>query len=1130
MMSRNFEFLRPHRPALSSLGGFAERYTTTDPSGALVKLRALVEQIVEAIYDEQRLPKPHRAGLNDLLNELVFTNLVPRVIQQKLHAIRVRGNKAAHGEVARTELSMRLLQEAFDVASWFHLMSGGGKRSDIPNFSMPTASEDSKGRLKREKRALLEKLARQEAELQQLLANLDTEREKRTKLERASVDELTAQTTRAEKAATELDFSEAQTRAFLIDAMLVSAGWDVGNEGADTDEVGQEVQLIGLPTPSGKGSADYVLWGDDGKPLAVIEAKRTAMSAQDGRTQAAQYADALEVAHGLRPVIFYTNGVEIFLWDDGPTQTREAGYPPHRVQGFYSKDSLEYLIYKRANARQLGLISPSTAIAGRMYQMEAVKRVTERFSDMHRKALITQATGTGKTRVAISIVDFLIRARWAKRILFLCDRRELRKQADNAFKEFLPTEPRVFVSSETASDRDKRIYLATYPAMIKAFDSFDVGFFDLIIADESHRSIYNKYRDIFRYFDALQVGLTATPRSVVNHDTYRLFGCEDNDPTAHYSIEDAINHTPPYLVPFRVAKLTTKFLRDGIKWSQMTDEQKQQYEEQVADSGTEYEGKDLDRLVFNRDTSRMIIQNLMDNGIRDAAGSLPGKTIIFARNHQHAVHLEAVFTELYPKYGGNFCRVIDNYDKRAEQLIDDFKSPDNELRIAISVDMLDTGIDVPEIVNLVFAKPVKSYVKFWQMIGRGTRLRADLFGPGKDKREFVIFDHWGNFEYFDEHPDETTPAATTSLMQRVFEARIETARVALESMNEDAFQLAVDLIKADINALKATKAIEVRDNWRDLQTLGKPDTLTGFAAATHAKLVDLVAPLMRWVDVRGHEDARRLDLLIAEMQVAHLQKSSTFADLKGQLQGQVDALRKNLNQVKAKAETIRQVRSADFWNAVDVPALEHVRTELRSIMKHKLRIRPPKFEPRFIDVQDTDEIRERHTPTFDGHELIAYRHRVEGVLKQHFERDPILTRIRAGHAVTDNELDRLARAVLRIDPQIDLKHLPTHINLAGDLHRALRSIVGLDAEAVNDAFIDFSHNHLELSAQQLRFLSMLKAHICANGGLEVDRLYEAPFTTISSDGIDGVFEDALIDELLDLITRFNLPEIQGRTA
>ncbi len=939
MKSKNFEFLRDKRAELATLGAFAERYSTTDPSSALVKLRTFVEQVVEDIYDARNLPKALRANLNDLLMASVFEDSVPDIVIQKMHALRIRGNRAAHGEAAAKDTVRSLLKEAFDVGRWFHVVFDAGNPDEIPAFSAleDTVQEVTKGSLKRQKKELLQKLARQEAQLSDVLKSLDEERKSREELERATEAELASLRTAGQTAATELEFSEAETRKFLIDALLVEAGWDVGANGADTQEVGQEIKVDGQPTKSGDGYADYVLWGDNGKPLAVVEAKKTSKSAEAGRTQAKLYADSLEKRHDQRPIIFYTNGVNTHLWDDA------QNFPPRKLYGFYSKDSLEYLHFQRSQKKTLELVAPKPEIAGRMYQMEAIKRVTERFSEGHRNSLIVQATGTGKTRVSISICDVMLRANWAKRILFLCDRRELRKQADNTFKEFLPTEPRVFVTSKTASDREKRIYLATYPAMIKCFETFDVGFFDLIIADESHRSIYNKYRDIFRYFDACQVGLTATPIHLVDRNTYDLFGCEDRDPTASYTFEEAINHSPRYLTPFRVSKVTTKFLRDGIKYSQMTADEQRQLEAQREDAQLiEHESTDIDRKIFNKDTSRHILRNLMENGISDESGSLPGKTIVFARGHKHAEHLSEVFSELYPMYGGNFCRVIDNYDPRAEQLIDDFKNPDHELRIAISVDMMDTGLDVPEIVNLVFAKPIKSYVKFWQMIGRGTRLCPNLFGPGMHKTEFLIFDHWGNFEYFDEHFEEQSPAPTKSLMERVFRTRVEFARVALEKMNEVAFQGAIKLIRADINFLKNSKAIGVRDHWKNLQELGSEATLKSFAAATHAALVDIVSPLMRWCDIRGNEDAYRHDLLMTSMQTSLLQESGEYADLAGQLKDEVEALPKNLNQVKAKTDSILQVRSDEFWESASLADLEHLRTDLRSIMKHKIVIAAPR--------------------------------------------------------------------------------------------------------------------------------------------------------------------------------------------
>ena len=1123
MESRNFEFVRSRRPELATLAAFAEHYATSDPSSAIIKLRILAEQVVNTIYDEERLPKPYNAGLNDLLLEPAFTDLAPLVVQQKIHNLRKQGNRAAHGAQTSTENAHRLLREAFDVIGWFHLTFDDGAKGDLPDFSVlrfvQTTQEPAVAYAAQAK-ALQDKLAQQEAQLQSLLETLERERKEREKLERATETEREEAQKAATRSADALAFSEAQTRQFLIDTMLIEAGWTV--TGSNSEQVGQEVELTGLPTTSGKGYADYVLWGDDGKPLAVIEAKKTAKSSQQGRTQVQQYADALERKHGRRPVMFYTNGIDVYIWDDA------QGFPPRKIYGIYSKDSLEYLHFQREQKQTLELMNPNPDIAGRPYQLEAVRSVTERFADRHRKALLVQATGTGKTRVAISICELLVRARWVKRILFLCDRLELRKQANNAFKEFLPTEPRTVVSSHTASDREKRIYLATYPAMMQVYDAFDVGFFDLIIADESHRSIYNKYRDLFRYFDAMQVGLTATPVRLLDRNTYGLFGCEDQDPTFNYSLDEAINSSPPYLVPFRVVKVTSKFQRDGIKYSQMTDEQRRQLEQQVEDAETvEHESSDLDKRIFNRDTTRNIIRNLMENGIRDAAGSLPGKTIVFARNHNHAEHLQEIFYDMYPNYGGHFCRVIDNYDAHASQLIDDFKDPLNALRIAISVDMLDTGIDVPEVVNLVFAKPVKSYVKFWQMIGRGTRLCAGLFGPGQDKTEFLIFDHWGNFEYFDEHYQETLPPPQKSLQQRVFDARVALAKTALDKMDEVVFQLAIRLIEADINGLKEAKSIEVRDHWYDLQELGRLDTLEAFSADTHARLLSTAAPLMRWVDVRGHEDAYRFDELMTNLEIERLLGSGQYDDLRGEVLNAVDALQKNLNQVKSKAETIRRLQEPAFWDDATVPQLDEVRTELRGIMKYRVRLTPLRSSVRIIDVIDQEEERADHVPTFDGHDLIAYRQRVESVLKKHFENDPVLQRIRAGHAVSETDLEKLAGMVIHIDPQIDLKHLPVHIGVKGDLHRALRSIIGLDVEAVDAAFNGFHRKHLELTAQQVRFIRMLKNHICINGGLEIDRLYEAPFTTLSADGIDGVFGEAMIDELLGLVGQFEMSDVRS---
>lgn len=1120
MKSKNFEFLRGKRAALANFGGFAETYVYSDPESAVVNLRKFVEQVVFEIYQAYRIYRPFEANLNDLLGLEAFKQSVPVVVQQKIHAIRISGNQGSHvGRPLSSETALDRLREAFDVGQWVHLKIFGGTRAEFGPYLPPTPNELSNGKAKE----ALEQLKIAEAKHDALLAELEEERKKRVEVEQAvalSEGELQNFREEGQKIANVLQFNELTTRRRLIDQRLVDAGWDVGPNGINTEEVGQEVKLTEHPTPSGEGYADYVLYGEDGKPLAVVEAKRTAKEPRLGAEQARIYAMCLEKATGQRPAIFFTNGLDVFLWDDA------QGYAWRKVQGFYSKDSLEYLIEKRQGKKPLATIEPNLQIADRMYQLEAIKRVSERFTNKSRKALVVQATGTGKTRVAISLCDLLMRGGWVKRILFLCDRRELRKQADLRFKEFMPNEPRATVSSATGSDRTKRIYLATYPAMMKCYEGFDVGFFDLIVADESHRSIYNRYGRLFRYFDALQVGLTATPVNYIERNTYPLFDCEDRDPTAHFSFEDAINSNPACLVPFRVRAFRSRVREKGFKYSQMSEEQRAQLEQQDdAPALVDFEPHEVDRDVFNKDTTRNVWRSLMEEGIRDATNSKVGKTIVFARNHNHAVHLQEVFQELYPQYGSTFCRVIDNQEKRAEQLIDDFKVGSSELTIAISVDMLDTGIDVPEIVNLVFAKRVQSYVKFWQMIGRGTRLCNDLFGPGKNKTEFLIFDHWSNFWFFDEKYKEKEPSRQKSLLQHLFEARLAIADAALQKMNERVFQATVDLIVDDIVATRNTGTIEVRDQWRELEQLSERERIAQFAAVTRDDLLSVAAPLMQWRTIRGEEDAYRFDLLISRVELEVLRagaKGPTFQDLKARVEEQVELLMKNQNPVKAKAATIATVRSKAFWDAVTVPTLEEVRLELRGIMKYQQQMPSGRLAPQVFDVMDADVSAQNYTPKMSGLDLAEYRRRVESVVRQHFADNSLLQRVRAGKIVKEEELEELARLVLQIDDKANVMQLAARDPGARkSLLTVFRSIVGLDPVEVEKAFTQFVHKHPKLSAQQLRFLQVLQNFISQNGGIEIESLYESPFTIVHAESVDGVFPNrAEVDDLFVILEAF----------
>lgn len=1122
MKSENFEILRDGWPELAALGGFAEAYAHADPASALVKLRLFAENLTKDIYRDLRLPKPDQPTFVDLLKNPAFTAITPKVVLDKLHALRMHGNKAAHGEPTRPKNALWLLKEAHDLARWLFVRYGDGKAKEIPAFKQPSQPQAVEAR---ERRQVLEKLASQEAQMEALLKELEETREKATAAERKA-EELEALATKAAAAANELEFDEATTRARLIDSLLASVGWDVAAGEASTEEVGKEVEVPDQPTDSGIGYADYVLWDDNGNPLAVIEAKKTSVDPERGRHQAKLYADGLEKVHGHRPVIFYTNGFDIWIWDDA------QGFPPRKLYGFYSKDSLQHLAnYQRVERKPLDTIEINETIVNRLYQIEAIKRVGERFTDKHRKALIVQATGTGKTRVAIALTDLLIRAGWVKRVLFLCDRRELRKQAKNAFNDFL-SEPIRIITSRVKSNASERIFLATYPAMQKVFQSFDTGFFDLIIADESHRSIYNVYGDIFHYFDCHQIGLTATPVDFVTRSTFRLFDCEGQLPTANYDLEQAVEER--WLTPFEVFEHTTQFLREGISLDTLTKDQIEQLEEQGEDpSQYDFSSEQVDKAIYNKDTNRAILRNLMENGLRDATGQLPGKSIIFARNHQHAVLLRQLFDEMYPQYGGTFCQVIDNYDPRAEQLIDDFKGEgtNHDLTIAISVDMLDTGIDIPEILNLVFAKPVKSPVKFWQMIGRGTRLCEDLFGPGQNKSIFRIFDHWGNFERFEMGYRPAEPTQSKSVMQLVFEERLLLAETALQKSEIPIFEKAIELIAADIAALPE-ESIAVREKWKEKRSLSAPGTLKSFAPATVARLRQEIAPLMQWRNIRGRSDAYALDLLIARMQNARLRGSGQLADFKVELMDRLAALQMHLNPVREKAEIIQRVKSDEFWDNLTVQTLEEVRVPLREIMHHRERGGGMPLPPKVVDVtEDEAGVQyKRRSASLKSVDMKAYQQIVEAELKKHFETNPTLQKIRAGESVSESDLEALVSLILTQSPNASREVLAEFFGATAEpLQFAIRTIIGMDPEAVQAKFAAFARKHPKLTAKQTRFMALLQNHLARYGSITVDRLYDAPFTVVDADGLDGVFENENeVNDLLEVVRTFE-PPVQDRS-
>jgi len=1117
-------------PELYQLAAFAQDYACSDPQSALVKMRCLMEKIVGVIYAKLQLPVYPNASIIDKLNADSFTSVVPSKIIDKLHAIRKSGNRAAHeGKVSQQE-AVWILQECYFVSGYFYVAYCGGDAENLPEFIAPDCTklaEQTDAQFARENKQLQAKLAEHEARLKQALDELKAAEAAQLKAQqeaaslKKAIDEGAVAKAKAGFASMSgINFNEAQTRARIIDMDLRAAGWNVSLDDSSTEQVRKEFEVDGQPTATGKGYADYVLFDDDELPLAVIEAKRTRESVEKGRQQAILYANALEKRYGRRPVIFYTNGYDIRLLDDA------QGYNSHKVYGYYSKDSLQYLIKQRSLKKNLNQTPIDTKVAGRIYQIESISRVCERFSDKHRKALVVQATGTGKTRVSIALAKRLLDAGWAKRVLFLCDRKELRKQAANAFNEHTKEPLYVVGKSKKDAAASARVFIATYPGMMSIFQQYDVGYFDLIVADESHRSIYNIYGDIFKYFDALEVGLTATPVEMVSRSTCELFGCDYKLPTANYPLEQAIEDRN--LVPYKIVSFTTKFLRDGIKKDNLSDEQIAQLEEQGIDPNElDFDAAQIDEAVKNKDTNRVILRNLMEKGLRDVDGQLPGKSIVFARNIKHAELLATLFSEMYPQLHPDFCRVIHSKYERAEELIDQFKASDEKsVRIAISVDMLDTGIDVPEVVNLVFAKPIKSKVKFWQMIGRGTRLCPNLYGPGKDKTHFLIFDHWENFEYFDLDPEPEDVKQSKSLMQKLFEARLTLAETTLKKADLAIFDAVIKLIHADIAALDMN-TIAVRDNWQDVETCKDEKRLNEFAPVTKNLLWQSIAPLMQWRNIMGQSEAYRFDTEITNLQTLLFTDPSQIDIARQALLGKITSLQMHLNEVRAKASAIAAIQQESYWQNLSFAALEQSRKALCGIvhLRDKAIVTPtPEL---VLDVKEDTagyKVTER-AANIVSVDYQIYRQEVEKTLAPLFDTDAVLQKIRAGESVSETDLARLNALVHTQNPNVDLNTLKEFFpESTVSLDKILRTIVGMDKEAIERAFTDFvQQTHTHMNAKQQRFIGMLKNHLIRHGAIAIEQLYDAPFTSIHDMGLDGVFSQQQADVIQQFIRQFDVP-------
>ncbi|MCE5200732.1 MAG: DEAD/DEAH box helicase family protein [Armatimonadota bacterium] len=916
---------------------------------------------------------------------------------------------------------------------------------------------------------------------------------------------------------------EKDTRQLLIDRRLHQAAWGVDDSSRVSQELLVRYSPEALLSSTNHGFCDYVLLDRTGTPIALVEAKKTARDALVGKQQASDYADAILRETGREPFIFMTNGPEIWFWD-------RSWAGPRPVQGFLSLDDLEARQFQNANRLSLRATEIDNSIVDRDYQIEAIRRVYERLEAKRRKFLLVLATGTGKTRIAMAFIDGLMRANWVKRVLFLVDRRALADQAMDDLKEHLPSITRARIEAGEI-DTGARAFVTTYPSMMQAMDSVSVGFFDLVICDESHRSIYNRYKRLLDYFDAYQLGLTATPVDFIERNTFSLFECDTRLPTFSYPFEDAVNNTPPYLTDYKVYSAQTRFQLRGIKAHDLPPEIKQQVEAQgITLDEIDFEGTDLERRVTNAGTDEALVQEFMDICIKDSTGTLPGKSIIFAISHRHAMNLYKAFERLYPEYRGRLVEVIDSHMEGAERMLKRFKN-ENYPRVAISVDMLDTGVDIREVVNLVFAKPVYSRVKFWQMIGRGTRLLepSNMKPWCKEKPHFLIIDHWDNFTYFEMTPEGHTPDASEALPVRRFRTQIDLMEL-LQGLGESdkAFQLGREL-RATIELLPSGFA-EISAAHADIEQAAQPTFWAWPGAPELTHLRAKIAPLCRFLmDV--DEAAMVFALKTERLALGHLQNDEAEIERqKERIRADLRLLPTNLREVKVHERELMDAIAEPFWATLDYDRILKLRDTFAPLMRYRRANGRSLIE---LNLEDTviDRRWIAFGPGGEGAYVESYREEVEARIRELAESDPTMQKIKRGEPITEQDLHNLAETLDQADLFITEQNLKATygVDRAGlvDFVRHALNLAQLKTQAdeIGEAFDRFIAEHQSYSADQILFIRVVRSVIVHEA--ELDRparltyndLFEPPFTRFGRNAVERLFTQEQLDELLGFVER-----------
>ena len=1138
----NFQFLQEEWSSIYSNVKIAEERVFTEPVSCAGYCRMVLEESIHKLYALEHLEKPFNTELVNLLQDEQVKNIIPDKIRQGLGYVRKTGNNAVHyGNRITAQDALVSIKYLYSYLKWFATAYSAAviKTPGLFDEALIPKEGESGRKIKtiqeeneRKQQELLAQVQQLQAEKEAILAKAQ-ESDAALELYKQHQEEAVAQLQAQKQQRTipvALEFSEAQTRKHLIDIDLQEAGWFNLTEGREL-----EFPVKGMPitsdNPNGNGFVDYVLWDDNGKPLALIEAKRTTKDVEVGKHQAFLYANCLEAMFNQRPIIFYTNGYESKIWEDVLYST------PRRVYGFYTKDELRWLIQKRSNVKDLRTAKVNTSIAGRVYQLEAIKRVSESFvADREgricgnkRRSLLVMATGSGKTRTAAALVDILFKNNWVRRVLFLADRNALVSQAKSNFKEYCSELTAIDLTKEN-EDLDTRLVFSTYPTIMNKIDNirndeerfFGVGHFDLIIVDEAHRSIYNRYKAIFEYFDAMVVGLTATPKDAIDFNTFELFGCSNDDPTFMYELAEAVESK--YLVPYKTISLSTNFLKSGIKYKDLSDKDKERYEQTFEDKTTglfpeEINRNALNKWLFNKDTVNKVLDALMHQGLKIEGGDKIGRTIIFATNQEHAKFIVDCFTERYPQYPSGFIAMIHNEVSHAQSLIDGFcdKYKENNPQIAVSVDMMDTGIDAVRVLNLVFFKSVKSYSKFWQMIGRGTRLCPDIFGVGLDKEYFLIFDTCNNFEFFELNDNGTETALIKPITQQIFESRVILSKLLIEDKEEDNLALSaklLDVVHQEIVNLDKNR-YQVKMQLRYVDEFSSRERWNNLSSSDIHIIEEFLADLPAPETV--NEMARRFDLMMLKMQIATIMMKSSQKKYENNLIDIAEGLstKYSIPAVNRSRDTIEGLRNPDFYKGVSQKKLDEIREELRELIQYLDVHSKPKV---YTDIKDSDITSEVKEPSFEVNYGTAYRRRVESFIRENRNHITI-SKLSSNLPITAVELEVLENLLF---DGVERGTKDSFIKEYGNqpLGVFIRGIIGLDIAAAQDAFAEFLNNG-NLRADQITFIQNIINYLNINGTIEPSLLFEPPFTDINDAGLNGVFEDTAAYKIISIVEHVN---------